>query len=196
MSLSSRQRLGIGLLLAAVMAVTRLNHFGAIPDASWAVFLLGGFYLRQDSKWAFPVAMVLAVAVDWFVIRGTGLSFWNHYCVSIAYWCLVPAYGAMWLGGALFAKAYRGLQWRALPLLLATLVLAEGACFLLSNGSFYWLSDTVTAATFAGWTKNLGDWYLPYLYTTSLYVAIGAVVHVVVALAAPRPAAAPAPATR
>jgi hypothetical protein len=188
MSLPSRQRLGIGLLLAAVMAATRLNHFGVIPDASWAVFLLGGFYLRQDSRWAFPLAMALAVAVDWLAIRGTGLSFWDHYCVSVAYWFLVPAYGALWLGGALFAKAYRGLEWRALPLLLATLFASEGACYLISNGSFYWLSDSVTAATLAGWTKNLGDWYLPYLYTTSMYVAIGVVAHLLVALFAPRPA--------
>jgi len=90
----------------------------------------------------------------------------------------------MWFGGLLLARNYRGLQWRAVAWLAATLLVSASACYLLSNGSFYWLSDTVTNATFGGWAKNLGDWYLPYLRSTAMYVAGGAVVHVVVALLA------------
>ena len=49
----------------------------------------------------------------------------------------------------------------------------------------YWLSPTTAAArSLDGWLVNLGDWYLPFLGTTALYVAIGAVFHVLVSLLA------------
>jgi hypothetical protein len=184
MSLSNPQRLGIGLLLAAVMLLTRVNHFGILPDASWAVFFLGGYYLRPQSRWAFPLGMVLAVLVDWQVISASGQSFWAHYCVSVAYWFLVPSYLAMWLGGSVLAKLQRGAGWNALAWLVPVFVVATSACFVLSNGSFYWLSDVVANPTLAGWGKNLGDWYLPYLFTAGMYVSAAAVLHVVVALVA------------
>ena len=184
MSLSTPQRLGIGLLLAAVMLLTRMNHFGIVPDASWAVFFLGGYYLRPQSRWAFPLGMVLAVLVDWWVINATGQSFWAHYCVSVGYWFLVPSYLALWLGGSMLAKRQRGLAWSTLAWLVPVFVVATSACFVLSNGSFYWLSDVVANPTLAGWGKNLGDWYLPYLRTAGMYVSGAVVLHVVVALVA------------
>src|SRR5689334_388759 len=126
MSLSLRQRLGIAALLAFVMLATRINHFAPVPDASWAVFFAGGFYLRGLARWAFPALMVLAVAIDAYVISASGLSFWDHYCVSAAYWFLVPAYLAMWLGGLLLARQYRGLSVRTLGA-LAGLVLVSAS---------------------------------------------------------------------
>jgi hypothetical protein len=188
MSLSNPQRLGIGLLLAVVMLLTRVNHFGVVPDASWAVFFLGGYYLRPQSRWAFPVGMVLAVLVDWYVISASGQSFWSHYCVSVGYWFLVPSYLAMWLGGSVLSRLQRGAGWNALAWLVPVFVVAASACFVLSNGSFYWLSDVVAAPTLAGWGKNLGDWYLPYLFTAGMYVSAAAVIHVAVALVAREPA--------
>ncbi|WP_411014310.1 hypothetical protein, partial [Salmonella sp. s50237] len=70
------------LLLAVLMAGTRADHFGPLPDASWAVFFIGGFYLAAWTRAAFPALMALAVAVDWLVISASGQSFWQHYCVS------------------------------------------------------------------------------------------------------------------
>src|SRR5215471_12829992 len=110
MSLTPSQRAGIFLILALVMTATRVNHFAALPDASWAVFFVGGFYLSADRdapfgwfgggsvRWAFPILMALAVLIDFVVITSLGIDFWSHYCVSIAYWFLLPAYFAMWLG--------------------------------------------------------------------------------------------------
>ena len=178
MNLSTRQQSGILLTLALVMIGTRVNHFSALPDASWALFFVGGFYLRGIARLAFPALMVLAVLVDWFVISRSGASFWNHYCVSAAYWFLLPAYLSLWLGGLWLARQYDGLRLRNLGLLLVSFTVAISACFLISNGSFYWLSDSVANPSLAGWTKNLGDWYLPYLYTASVYVGITTLVHV------------------
>jgi hypothetical protein len=60
--------------------------------------------------------------------------------------------------------------------------------YAISNGSYYWLSDTWMAGgqvrSFGGWIENLGDWYLPYLRTTLMYVGVGAVLHVAITLAA------------
>jgi hypothetical protein len=184
MTLSTSQRAGILLTLALVMMGTRINHFSAIPDASWALFFLGGFYLRGWSRWAFPALMVLAVAVDWYVITASGINFWDHYCVSVAYWFLVPSYLALWFGGLFLRSQYNGLTARSLGWLVASFVASVSLCYLLSNGSFYWLSDSVKNASVAGWTKNLADWYLPYLYTASIYVAGASIVHALVALLA------------
>jgi len=188
MTLSTPQRAGIFAILALVMAATRVNHFAALPDASWAVFFAAGFYLRGSARWAFPLLMALAVLIDFFVITGQGIDFWSHYCVSIAYWFLVPAYLALWAGGSLLRRMYRGLGVGELALLGASAIVAITVSYAISNGSYYWLSDTWMAGgqlrSFGGWVENLGDWYVPYLRTTLMYVAIGAVLHVATVLAA------------
>jgi hypothetical protein len=188
MSLTPSQRAGIFLILAFVMTATRVNHFAALPDASWAVFFAAGFYLRGSARWAFPLLMALAVLIDFFVITGQGIDFWSHYCVSIAYWFLVLAYLALWAGGSLMRKMYRGLGIRELGLLGAFAIVAMTVSYAISNGSYYWLSDTWMAGgqvrSFGGWIENLGDWYLPYLRTTLMYVGVGAVLHVAITLAA------------
>ncbi|WP_460456949.1 hypothetical protein [Arenimonas alkanexedens] len=189
-----RSRLALFLVLAAVMAATRLNHFGLVPDASWAVFFVAGFYLRGSARWAFPALMVLAVAVDYAVIRASGLSFWSHYCVSPGYWFLVPAHLAMWMGGSLVRRSYRGLAPKTLALLVVSVFASVAVCHFFAQGGFYWLASAVAEPTVAGWAKNYADWFLPYLRNASAYVAIAAVAHVAAVLVLARRA--PAVATR
>jgi len=185
MSMTQTQRLGIFSILAVVMAATRLHHFDAIPDASWGVFFLAGFWLRGSARWAFPLLLAEAVLVDFFAITSQGLSFWSHYCVSPGYWFLAPSYFALWLGGSWLARRQAGLRASTLGLAALALLVSEATCYALSNGSFYWLSPTTAAArSLDGWLANLGDWYLPFLGTTALYVGIGAVFHVLATLLA------------
>jgi hypothetical protein len=182
--LSPGARGGILALLAVVMLATRINHFGAVPDASWAVFFIAGFYLRGWGRWAFPLLMALAVAIDYVVISGQGIAFWSHYCVSTSYLFLLPSYAAPWLGGAWLAKRYEGIGLRELGLLAGSSVASASLCFLLSNGSFYWISANVPARSFGGWIENMGHWYLSYLGTTLVYVGVAAVLHVATVFAA------------
>jgi hypothetical protein len=184
LSLSNVSRAGLFAILALVMLATRINHFGVVPDASWAVFFIAGFYLRGSARWAFPLLMALAVLIDFFVITGQGINFWSHYCVSPAYWFLVPSYGALWFGGSWLRAHYAGLHARELGLLLGSALVAASVCYLVSNGSFYWISASVPSRSVAGWVENLGDWYLPYLRTTLMYVGIAAALHVATTLAA------------
>jgi len=185
MAKTHTQRLGILLVLALVMAATRihhsfLHHFDALPDASWGVFFLAGFWLRGSARWAFPLLMVEAVLVDYVVITNQGLDFWSHYCVSVAYWFLIPSYFSLWLGGSLLAKYQRGLSLSTLGMAVLALLVSVTVCYLISNGSFFWLSASVPTATrnFSGWAENLGDWYLPFLETTAIWVGLGAIMHV------------------
>ena len=175
------QRLAILTALVAVMAATRihlslLHH--SVLDASWAIFFLAGFWLRGAGRWAFPLLMAEAVLVDYLVIHGQGIDFWSHYCMSEAYWFLIPSYFSLWLGGSWLAKHQVGMRLQTLAMAGASLLLSWAACYLISNGSFYWLSDSVPLPrSFDSWFVNLADWYLSFLGTTALYVVIGAVIH-------------------
>ncbi|HUB92216.1 MAG TPA: hypothetical protein VMA74_21010 [Dyella sp.] len=182
MATTSTQRLGIFAVLALVMAATRVHlslFHHDVWDASWGVFFLAGFWLRGTGRWAFPLLMAEAVLVDYLVITHMGINFWDHYCVSAGYWFLIPAYGSLWIGGSWLATHQRGLSLTTLGMAVAALLVSESACYVISNGSFYWLSAHVPAPkSFAAWFDNLGDWYLPFLQTTAVYVALGAVLHV------------------
>ena len=183
------QRAFILSLLVLLMAGTRINHFAPVPDASWAVFFIGGFYLRSWTRWAFPLLMGLAVVVDWAVISNQGINFWQHYCVSAAYWMLIPAYFAMWAGGMLLRRYYTGATLKSLGLLAASLIGSVALCHLIAQGSFYWISASVAEPTFAGWAKNYSDWLLPYMQSAAMYIGAAALVQVVAEAVSKQPAA-------
>lgn len=178
---TNTQRAIVLSLLVLLMAATRshvFSHFTPVPDASWAVFFIGGFYLRAWARWAFPLLMALAVLIDWWVISSQGISFWSHYCVSPGYWFLIPAHLAMWMGGLWLRRHYTGASAAALGRLAASVLVATALCHLLAQGSFYWLSSSVAEPTFAGWWKNYSDWFLPYLRSTAMFVAVAAIAQV------------------
>ena len=169
--------LAVFAILALVMAATRAHHFGAVPDASWAVFFASGVYLAGHQRWAFPALMALAVLVDYFVITASGLSFWTHYCVSPGYWFLLPAHAALMLAGQWAAA--KGLALRPLLAVRVVAALAVGvvACHLLAQGGFYWFSSSVAEPTLAGWWKNFSDWLPAYAQSAFGWTAVGAVLH-------------------
>lgn len=181
MAKTQTQRLGIFLALAAVMAATRIHlslFHHDIWDASWGIFFLAGFWLRGSARWAFPLLMVEAVVVDYLVINGQGINFWDHYCVSAAYWFLVPSYLSLWLGGSWLAGRQPGLNAGGLGLTVGAVLVSWLACYVISNGSFYWLSNSVPQPRSIGaWFSNMTDWYGFFLETTVLYVALGLVMH-------------------
>src|SRR5256885_10809830 len=100
-------RFAVFAVLALSMAATRFSHAGSAwlpPDASWAVFFIGGFYLTRQWRWALAILLIEAVGVDCLAIRHYGIS---NYCVTLAYWFIVPAYSALWLGGAWLRRHYQ-----------------------------------------------------------------------------------------
>lgn len=168
----------IFLALAAAMLATRVGHVAGLPDASWAVFFLGGAYLGGAT--AFGLLLVEAAGLDALAILHYGVS---DYCVSPAYAFLLPAYGALWFGGLQFRRHASGLGLRSLGLLAASVWASSTLCFLLSDGSFYWLSGLVAAPSLAGWAINAERWYLSFLEAPALYVAVAAALHLAIVFA-------------
>jgi hypothetical protein len=163
--------------LAAAMAATRLPmtaSFLHLQDASWAVFFLAGFWLSAQWRRAFPGLMVVAVAVDLIAIRYLGIP---NYCVTPAYWFLIPSYGALWLGGR-WLRRNLTFDVRGAAMALASLLLSVSVCFLVSNGSFYWLGGRVDP-TWQGWMSNFAAWYWPFLHVPLVQVGFVAVLYAV-----------------
>jgi hypothetical protein len=177
MSTVREKRLEIFAVLSLLLAMTRFGHIGShitLPDASWAVFFLAGFYLPRQRAWVFPALLLLAVLVDLIAIRYFGVS---NYCVTVAYWFIIPAYALLWLGGS-WLQSHFSFDLRGAGLLAASLFVAVSACYLITNGSFYWLGGRVADPDLAGWMGNFLKWYLRFLEVPFGYVAAAAAVHV------------------
>jgi hypothetical protein len=194
MSRASLKSLAFFLTLALWMATTRFSHVGtpwSLPDASWAVFFLGGFYLTRAWRWALPLLILETVALDFEAIRDSGVSGYSSIsndCLTAAYGFIVPAYGLLWLGGGWLRQHYRH-ELRDLLPLAASLLLSVSACYLLTNGSFYWLGGGVSHTSVGGWLRNLTDWYGHFVGIPCMYVAVAALLHVIVVRRSPGVAA-------
>jgi len=174
----SPPRLAIALLLGLVMAATRFHHFGSavnLPDASLAVFFLTGFYLRP--KLFFAALLAEAGLIDYLAINVGGVS---DYCVSPAYWFLIPTYACLWYGGRWVAERHE-LTWRSLVPLIGALFMATSAAFLISNGSFYLLSGRFPDLNWTQYAARVAKYYPPYTLDTFAYVLLAAGLHVLVA---------------
>src|ERR1700722_13972808 len=117
------------------MLATRLHHFEYLPDASWAIFFLSGFYLIGAR--AFALLMTEAVIIDYVATQHLGVS---SYCLSIAYPFVLPAYATLWVGGRLAGRHWSSELPHRIGWLVICLLASVSLCFLLTNGSFYWLS--------------------------------------------------------
>ncbi len=172
--LSPRSQLFIGLLLALLMAVTRGQHFASVnlPSASWAVFFLAGVLLRP--RWVFPALFVLAAALDFGMVALGSVDDW---CTSPAYWVLVPAYAALWLGGRLYAGWHRD-QVSSLALLVLSVLVSAFICHLLSSGGFYFLSGRYPEPSLAGFLPRIGHYYPRFLSSMALYVGVASALYI------------------
>lgn len=161
-----------GVVLAAALAlgmvVTRVGHFGEFngpPDASWAVFFLGGLWLR-DLR-VFPAFFALAWFADLFAFAlGTPTN-----CYSIAYLALIPAYGALWWAGRWVAA-------RGISLVRVALVGAGAALvtFTIANLGMFWWATPASAPTLATFVPAVAGYFPGYLLTMSLYVGAALVI--------------------
>lgn len=176
-ALSTKNQWLVGGMLLAAMLITRAHVTDHLLDASWAVFFLAGFYLRNVL--AFGVFMATAVAIDYVAISQFGVS---DFCVSQAYVALVPAYGALFVAGRWFAGQFQGETLVTALKLVAAVFVGFVASELISSGSFYFFSGRFADLNMA----EFGDRLLKYaphgLYVTSLYTTVGVFVHVAVSM--------------
>lgn len=167
-------QLGILAALALLMLATRFHHFQPVPDASWAIFFIGGFYLRGLSRWAFPLLMVEAVLVDAFATQTLGVS---DFCITPAYGLLIPTHAVLWLGGAWLQTRAR-LDLRGLAPLAASALVSVTLAYAISNGGFYWFGGRYADPHFAQYVERFFLYYGHFLIVPCAYIAAAAAVHV------------------
>lgn len=167
-----------GLVLA--MALTRFNHFGssvALPDASLAVFFLGGLYLAKFSgaRWVFVGLLAVAGLVDYFAITMEGVSDW---CVTPAYGFLAFAYAAMWFAGSWFAPRHI-LTTKNILGLFALAAVAATVAFVISNVSFFLFSGRYADMSLFEYTSRVAQYWGSYVGVALFYVACAVAAHMV-----------------
>lgn len=165
MTLKPSHRLGLLLGLAGLMAATRASHFGTsalLPDASLAVFLIGGAVLQRLC--GFSVLMAVAFGADVLSARTAVEAGW---CLTPAYWGLIPAYGVLWLAGRWLGKQQR---FDFIPAASVSLAALAGA-FLVSNAFWYAWSDTVANLGVVDYALAVAKYFPPYLGSALLYLA-------------------------
>jgi hypothetical protein len=161
------------LPLVALMAATRIHHFGNaffLPDASLAVFFLAGLFF--NSRAFFVALLAEAALLDYVAISQFNVS---DFCISSAYVFLIPTYFAMWFGGR-FSANFKSMQSTEFTLsisAMATLFIATSSAYLISNSSFYLLSDNVLQRDFSKYVEQLSHYYAPYMGYAVMYVIAG-----------------------
>jgi hypothetical protein len=175
--LSGRSAAIFVIILAVAMAITRGHHFATLthlPDASWAIFFLLGFYFRNYLL--FPLFLALAALMDCLAVTQFGVS---NYCLTPAYPFLIPAYLALWLAGRWLAAHCR---FDLRSLLLAALSVSGGAavCELVSSGSFYFLGGRYDNTSLPGFAQMLVQYFPSDLGNVTLYVGIATAIHALV----------------
>ena len=121
--------------IAFLMILTRGSHVltsVALPDASLALLLIGGLYLRK-AAW-FTLFVVLATAIDFGAAAVDSLQ---AFCLTAGYWGMLPTYAVMWLAGLWLGKQSSTLN--ALKFTLASLV-STLAAFVISTQTYYLFS--------------------------------------------------------
>jgi hypothetical protein len=183
LTLSNRNQILIGAVLALLLITTRNQHFAtlhSLPGASWAVFFLAGIYLRP--VWVLPALLAFAWGLDFapHLLSGASLAEivggGKAFCLSPAYFFLLPAYGALWFAGRWYAGKYR-FEWRTLLPLGAAALVGAALCELFSSGGFYFLSGRFAEPSLAEFTGRLVTYFPGYLQSLAFYVGIAAVVH-------------------
>lgn len=175
MKLLSPRQVLIGLALVALMAATRMHHFGTalhLPDASLAVFLLAGFYIF--SPLLFGVLLLEAGALDYVAITHLGVSDW---CVTPAYGFLIPTYAVLWIAGRYYARIHQQ-SWRSLGVFSGIAFAALSVAFFISNGAFYLFSGRYPNMDLAEYVARVAQYFPPYLTGGLLYLACAAALHV------------------
>lgn len=161
----------IAVALLALMATTRFYHFGTalhLPDASLAVFLMAGFFVRSPRLLA--ALLLLAGGIDYLAITQFGVS---DYCVTPAYGFLAPIYALLWATGRYAARARNGV-------ILAALAFGSvSVAFVLSNATFFAFSGRYADLGAAAYAQEVAQYYVPYLVSAAMYLLPAALLSVV-----------------
>lgn len=166
----------VAAALVVLMALTRYNHFGssvALPDASYAVYFLGGLFLGRARGGLTILALFLieAALVDFYAINFQGVSGW---CVTSAYGFLVFAYSALWYVGRWYAPRHN-LSAKGLVGLVAAGAVAGSLAFVIANVSFYLLAGYFGSMGVMEFASSVAQYYGSYVAVAVIYIGCAAI---------------------
>ena len=174
MSFTPRSQFLIGLFFAALLAMTRSQHwmgFDHLPDASWAVFFLAGVVF--NALWVFPAFILEALTMDVIAVTWGGV---DNFCVSPAYPFLLPAYAALWFAGRVFRPYYRE-AWSALLPFGVCAVMGAAVCEVISGGGFYFFSGQFAEPNGVEFASRLMTYFPSSLGVLAMYASVAAGLH-------------------
>ena len=150
--------------LIFLMLLTRGDHLLSsisLPDASFAIFLIGGMLLKKP-KW-FISLFILSVVIDLAILSSNSAY---QIPINFGYWGLLPSYGIMWFFGLRIANTKSFLKFTAFGV-IATLI-----TFVISTQTYNLLSGTFPDITIKE-SIQTGWEYLPqsFIYTMSYLLA-------------------------
>ncbi len=183
LTLANRHQLMIGTVLALLIVTTRNEHFitlHTLPAASWAAFFLAGVYLRP--LWVLPAMLAFVWGLDFFPHLASGASLaeivsgGHAFCLTLAYFFLVPAYGALWFAGRWYAGQHR-FQWRTLLPLVGAALAGVTLCEVISSGGFYFFSGRFADTTLVEFGSRLMRFFPASVQAFAFYLVSGAAVH-------------------
>lgn len=175
MKLLSQRPLLIALGLIALMAATRMHHFGSglhLPDASLAVFLLAGFFIA--SPVFLGALFVEAGVIDYLAITQFGVS---DFCVTPAYWFLIPTYATLWFAGRYYARIHQH-SLRSLGIFAGISLAATSVAFFISNSAFYLFSGRFPDLSMAEYSHRVAQYYVQYLSGAVVYLVPAVLLYV------------------
>ncbi len=169
--------------LMLLMAATRFHHFGSslsLPDASYAVFFLGGLYLGRVRGALVMLGLLLveAALVDYYAINFRGVSGW---CVTSAYGFLMLAYAGLWYVGRWYAP-HHNLTGKGLLGLTAAAAGAGSLAFVIANVSFYLLAGYFDNMGVAEYVSGVAPYYGKYVEVAVIYVGCAVIIQMLHAI--------------
>ena len=150
--------------LIFLMLLTRGDHLLSsisLPDASFAIFLMGGMLLKKP-KW-FISLFIFSVGID---LATLFINNSHQIPINFGYWGLLPSYGIMWFFGLRIANTKSFLKFAVFGV-IATLI-----TFVMSTQTYNLLSGTFPDITIKE-SIQTGWEYLPqsFIYTMSYLLA-------------------------
>ena len=163
MNLTYKKYISISIILL-LMILTRGSHFltdVSLPDASFALFLIGGILLKKP-KW-FISLFTISVAIDLITLSMNGAY---QIPINLGYLGLLPSYGIIWFIGSRIANTKNFIKFTSFGA-LATLL-----AFVISTQTYNLLSGTFPNITIKQ-SMQTGWEYLPQslIYTMSYLIA-------------------------
>lgn len=163
----------IAALLLAIMVFTRGGFVSHMLDASWAIFFLVGFYLRNYL--GLPIFILAAIGIDFAVIAASGGH--QDFYLTPSYLFVIPAYSSLWFAGRFVANRYSE-SVKGLLTFVAAAIVGIVACDLISSNGFYLMSDSIEGLSLAELASRVSQFTLDSLKTTMLYLSIAAIIHI------------------